>query len=219
MDDLKKLHTWILKHSLLQSVFLGFVFHDIMSKTASCSHRNNHTAQQIHEYDATYPRMFLRMLKHSLNHLLFSRNKKQMKTKPCESNVKTKVKIWQVYPCEWMFVSWSRVLARAAKPVVNLPPRICPSPSLPPSVRPSHWTNERVRGERRTGGREGEAVLIPHNHICWRHCMFPLRLIGYSVSQKCFCYTTTKLQVLKLRFPPAQQMQTNIFSWRCSLLQ
>lgn len=130
--------------------------------------------------------MFLRMLKHSLNHLLVSRNKRQMKTKPCESNVKTNVKVWRVYPCEWMFVSWSTVLARAAKPVANLPPQICPSPSLPPSVRPSHWTNERVRGERRTGGREGEAVLIPHNHICWRHCMFPLRLIGYSVSQRIF---------------------------------
>lgn len=104
------------------------------------------------------------------------------------------------------------MLASAVKPVA----KSCPLRSIP--LPPSHWMNERVRGEREKGGRGGETVLIliitsVEDTVCfhWGSCG--------TQCPKVFCYTTTKLQVLKLRFLTLTDTDwhfPNISSWRCS---
>lgn len=99
---------------------------------------------------------------------------------------------------------WS-MLASAVKPVAN-PLRSVPHPP------PIGW----LRG---SGGREGETVLILIITSVEDTVRFHWGSSGTRCPKLC-CYTTTKQQVLKIRFLLTQQIQTDIFqtfsSWRCS---
>lgn len=127
--------------------------------------------------------------------VLFFPKKKQIKEEE-----KLTVKLWQSYPSVWMFVSWSTVCRSVQQ---NLLP-ISPCRSLPISIG---W----MRGSEGRG-REGqcETVLIliitsVEDAVC-----FHWGLLG-TRCPKLFCYTTIKLQVLKLIFLLTQQIQRHIF--------